>query len=97
MPVLEFTADNLPTPGEFRHKLERAAAQSTPIDELLELMRELVTYEQKYGMSSITFYERFQRGELGDNGDFIMWAGKYQVFLRLKQKVASQLEQAVAA
>jgi len=47
-------------------------------DELSEQLRE---YEQKYGYSTIEFYSRFQKGALGDNDDFMMWAGLYHLYL----------------
>jgi hypothetical protein len=47
-------------------------------DELSERLR---TYEQKYGYSTIEFYRRYQRGELGDEDDWMMWAGLYHLYL----------------
>ena len=47
-------------------------------DELSDRLRQ---YEQKYGYSTIEFYHRFQRGELGDADDLMMWAGLYHLYL----------------
>jgi hypothetical protein len=40
-----------------------------------ELTKELAKLEQKYGMPSGEFYERYRAGELGDSSEFVHWAG----------------------
>ncbi len=47
-------------------------------EELCERLRE---YEQKYGYSTIEFYRRYSRGDLGDDDDLMMWAGLYHLYL----------------
>jgi hypothetical protein len=47
------------------------------------LCQYLEEYENKYGLSSADFYGRFLRGEMGDSGDFILWAGAYEIYQRL--------------
>jgi hypothetical protein len=94
MPKLSFTSENMPTPEEFQRMLAEAMAESNPVDELLELAHELQEYERKYEMSSSEFFERFRRGELGDDMDWIEWAGVYQLFQRLKRRVELALMQA---
>ncbi len=42
---------------------------------LLNLRVDLQTFEQKYGLSSEVFYQRYERGEMGDDEDFMVWAG----------------------
>ena len=36
---------------------------------------DLGDFENRYGMDSATFYDRFEAGELGDAMDFFEWAG----------------------
>ena len=97
MPKLSFTPENMPTPEEFQRMLAEAMAESNPADELLELAHELREYERKYKMSSSEFFEQFRRGELGDDMDWIDWAGTYQIFQRLKRRVELALMQAAGA
>lgn len=97
MVKLHFTKENMPTPEEFRRMLDEALARSNPIDELLELLRDLVAYEEQYNMASEEFYERFMRGELGDAGDYISWAGYYETYLRFKHRIGEGLKQVLAA
>ncbi|MFB0533494.1 MAG: hypothetical protein ACETWR_00780 [Anaerolineae bacterium] len=90
---LSFTSENIPTPEEFQQMLTEAMAESNPVEELLELAHELQEYERKYEMRSSEFFERFQRGELGDDMEWIDWAGTYQLFQRLKRRVELALMQ----
>lgn len=46
-----------------------------------ELSERLRAFEDKYGFSTVTFYERFQAGELGDDDDLLMWEGLYHLCL----------------
>lgn len=39
--------------------------------------RDLGEFEQRYGMTSPVFYQRFEAGELGDAMGFFEWAGLY--------------------
>jgi hypothetical protein len=44
-----------------------------------EICEKLHHYEQQYGMSSEQFYRQFSTGELGDDADYIDWAGFYEL------------------
>jgi hypothetical protein len=91
MVKLHFTQEDMPTPEEFRRMLKEAVAKSNPVDELIELSHELYELEQRYGMSSAEFYEKYQRGELGDDEDIMHWATVYESFLMLKQSLEAAL------
>jgi hypothetical protein len=49
--------------------------------EFSELTRMLNDYERKYNFSTIEFFRRYVTGELGDDDDFMMWAGIYHLYL----------------
>ena len=55
-------------------------AEQVGFDGLCQYLEE---YENKYGLSSADFYARFLGGEMGDSGDFILWAGAYEIYQRL--------------
>ena len=40
-----------------------------------DLQRELRSFEDRYGMASSDFYDRFRGGELEEVTDFMRWAG----------------------
>jgi hypothetical protein len=46
-----------------------------------ELTQMLSEYEHKYQFSTIEFFRRYSMGELGDDDDFMMWAGIYHLYL----------------
>ena len=95
MTKLTFTQDNLPGSAEFRELLEQGEARRSMMEDLLSLLRQLVSFEQKYKLASDVFYARFMRGEMGDDLDFIKWAGRYELYLETKQDIEARL--AVAA
>ena len=92
MARLMFTKDNLPTPEEFERMLKGAMEKSNPVDELLEVAGELREYEQKYGITSMEFYEQFRQGMLDDELQHcIGWAAAFESFNELKRVVESAL------
>ena len=48
---------------------------------------DLGEFENRYGMDSATFHERFEAGELGDAMDFFEWAGLYELHHDILQKI----------
>jgi len=50
---------------------------------------ELARFEKRYRLTSAKFYQRYQAGKLDDGNDFIDWSGEYQIYLSLKQQIAS--------
>jgi hypothetical protein len=52
----------------------------------------LQEFEQRFGMDSETFYQRFEAGSLGDDTDFFEWAGLYELSQHLLPQM-NRLEQ----
>lgn len=93
---LEFSTKTLPPHTEFLRLLQEARDQYDPLEKLLSLDRELIQFEQKHSLSSSDFYQHFQAGELGDTMDFIRWAGRYEMYLRLKGTISASLDLVVS-
>ncbi len=55
--------------------------------EIAAMQIDLKAYEQKHGMSSKEFFEKFEGGELTDSTDFILWSGIYQMYEESKTKL----------
>ena len=51
------------------------------------LQKDLVEFEEKYGFTSEEFIERFQKGELGDDADFMEWNALYKMHRKLKHRL----------
>jgi hypothetical protein len=47
--------------------------------------RKLEELESRYGIESKDFYEEFQKGERGDEIQYIRWAGEYETLERLQK------------
>jgi hypothetical protein len=90
--MVEFTNETLPSRTEFIRLLQEATEQYDPVEKLLTMDRELALFEQKHGMSSAEFFQRFAAGELGDAMDFMRWAGRYELYLHLKALISASLE-----
>lgn len=48
---------------------------------------DLKEFVQKYRLSSEDFYRQFKNGDLGDQEDFMIWAGIYEMQLQNKKKL----------
>jgi len=92
MPTLRFTKGNMPTPEEFRRLLREAQENADPVEDYTEIVMQLGRYEQQYSMSSAAFYEKYQRGEMGDSMDVMDWASEYRMFLKLKGELSQALD-----
>jgi hypothetical protein len=54
---------------------------------LLNIQIDLNKFEDKYNLSSDAFYKKFQAGELGDDEDYMLWAGIYEMFIENQNRL----------
>ena len=93
MPRIKFTAETMPkSSAEFQRILREAWENASPLDDLIELVRDLVLLEQQYGLDSAEFYERFQQGKLGDDLDYFDWATKFEMYCQAKEEMDQVFE-----
>lgn len=97
MAKITITKSNLLSLTEFKTVLEQMEERSSPLNNILSLLRQLVAFEQKYNLASDVFYARFMRGEMGDDLPFVKWAGRYELYLEAKQELDQQLADASVA
>ncbi len=76
-PVVEQTVDKL---------LQRETTRLTEMRTRLEIQQG--EFETRHGMKSADFYERFERGELGDAMDFVEWSATYEMIANLDKRLA---------
>ena len=93
MAKITITKDNLLSLAEFKALLEQVETRSATMDYIFRLLRELVSFEDKFNLATDVFYARFMRGEMGDDLSFIKWAGRYELYLEAKQEIDNQLAQ----
>ena len=84
MPTI--TIDNIKDwpPEKFEVALREAMDSTSPVDALIVTVERLTRYEERFGMKTPEFYEKFMRGEMGDAKDYIAWAGTYEILMRQK-------------
>ncbi|HLP49095.1 MAG TPA: hypothetical protein VK469_24345 [Candidatus Kapabacteria bacterium] len=56
-------------------------------NEIHNIEIDLKEFEERYHLSSEDFYNRFTNGELGDDEDFMLWSGIYEMQLDNQKKL----------
>lgn len=51
------------------------------------LRKDIERFEGEYNMSSDEFFERFEKGELGDNEDYFEWSALFQMNRRSVERL----------
>ena len=64
---------------------------TSPLDALVALSKRLSLFESRLGMDSETFFDRYQKGLIGDDAESLEWANAYQHYVALHQQLESQL------
>ncbi|MDR3556865.1 MAG: hypothetical protein P4L55_19095 [Syntrophobacteraceae bacterium] len=61
------------------------------VDALVAVAKRLSIYENRYGMTSEDFYDRYQRGLKDDSLDFVEWANDYQHYVAIRSEIEKHL------
>ena len=75
--VLELTIDKL-----FDRETSRLISQKARLEQ------QLADFERRYYLNSEEFYEKFERGEMGDVMDFIEWSATYEMAANLRHRLS---------
>ena len=51
------------------------------------LQQQLAMFEQQYGWATPAFNDRFERGELGDDMDFIEWSATWEMTQKSQKRL----------
>lgn len=54
--------------------------------------RKLKELEKKFGMDSGNFYKKFNEGKMGDDLEYIRWAGEYETLQQLQRDYGDLVE-----
>jgi len=93
MAKVRFTSESMPQSGEnLKQALRQALEQTTPLDDFVQVIRDLTQYEIRHGMNSSSFFARFEAGELGDDIDLIRWANKYEIYRETKAELDQMVD-----
>jgi hypothetical protein len=63
------------------HQVQKDEAQ------LADLSEDLTRFEQRYAMTSVDFFARYQAGQMGDDADVFEWNALYKMHSRLADAV----------
>jgi hypothetical protein len=77
---------------ELRKMMADAWQNYDPLEELLRLERQLAGFEQQFNIPSQEFFARYEQGQVGDDVEMVRWAGRYRLYLRLKETISKSLE-----
>ena len=64
---------------------------SSPLDALIAVTKRLSLYENKYQWDSEVFFDRYSKGILADEADFIEWSNDYRHYLALRLELDNSL------
>lgn len=76
---------------EERQCLERELQQYSLEKQISDLEYKLKVFEEKYKMSSHSFYQKFQAGQLGDSIDFFEWNTYHEMLTYTQVKVLEKV------
>lgn len=69
--------------------LSKRVEASSMLSKLSDLQDQLKKFEHEHAMSSASFHEKFQSGELGDSADFFEWNAYYEMLINAQASLAS--------
>ncbi len=90
MTKVRFISETMPQSGnDLQQALREALERTAPLEDFVQVVRDLTQHEMRHGMNSRSFYAQFLAGEMGDEIDLIRWANMYEVY----QETKAELEQ----
>lgn len=52
------------------------------------LTEQCAQFEKNYSLKSVEFYERYERGQMGDEMDFVEWAATIEMLANIDKRLA---------
>ncbi len=93
MPLATFSSKTMPESGEaLRSILQNALDKASPIEDFIQIVRDLTHFEVQHQLGSQEFFERFQQGEMGDRIEYMRWANKYEIYQEMKDSMEHLFE-----
>jgi hypothetical protein len=63
----------------------------SPVDALVAVTKRLSVYENRYGMTSEDFFDRYEKGQMDDSADFVQWANDYRHYIAIRFEIEKHL------
>ena len=55
---------------------------------IFNIEKDLRKYEKKYRLSSQKFFQQFEAGKFGDEDDYMVWSGIYELYQKNKNELS---------
>lgn len=62
------------------------------VDALVAVAKRLSSYEDRFYMTSEDFFDKFSKGQLEDNIDFVEWSNDYQHYMAIRLAIERHLQ-----
>ena len=64
----------------------------TSLDSLVAITKRLSSYENRFKMSSEDFFDKYSKGKMGDDIEFVEWSNDYQHYLDIRFNIEKKLK-----
>ena len=64
----------------------------SPVDALIAVTKRLSIFENRYGMETEDFYDKYSKGQMDDSIDFIEWSNDYQHYIAIRVDIEKQIQ-----
>ena len=54
---------------------------------ITNIQQDLQEFEKQYGMTTESFYRRFRDGDIGDEEDYMIWGGLYEMLIENRREL----------
>ena len=54
---------------------------------ITKIQQDLQEFENQYGMTTESFYRRFRDGDIGDEEDYMIWGGLYEMLIENRREL----------
>jgi hypothetical protein len=62
------------------------------LDALVAVTKRLSSYEDRFHMTSEEFFDKFSKGQLEDDIDFVEWSNDYQHYIAIRLAIERHLQ-----
>jgi len=64
----------------------------TSLDALVAITKRLSSYESRFKMSSEDFFDKYSKGKMKDDIEFVEWSNDYQHYLDIRFSIEKKLK-----
>jgi hypothetical protein len=73
---------------------KQTISYDSPLDALVSITKRLSVFEERYRISSESFFHRYSAGEMDDSADFVEWSNAYEHYMAIRERIEKRLRHA---